>query len=583
MRYFFALIGCVAFYGFAFGQQLVWDTYYEKSGFTKTPTYDETIRYAKLLADHSDVISFQTFGVSPQGRPLVVLVVDNEGATSIEDVQDNKAIVLLQACIHAGESDGKDAGLMLLRDIVIGDLHNDILEDVTILFVPIFNVDGHERFSEFNRINQNGPDEMGWRATSQRLNLNRDYLKADTPEMQAMIRLYQQWLPDFYIDCHVTDGADYVYPLTYGLQMHGNLSVEQSNWLKNTYLLSITEKMDEVDQQIAPYMDVVEWHNPLKGVRAYYESPRYSGGYAAVNNRPALLIETHMLKDYKTRVSATYNMLLFSLKLISNEAVELKKLNVVADQSFIELKPGEEYTLTFKDDLDPSKLSYRGFEFEIEKSQLTGGNWYKYSNTPMESEIDFYSKVPDKIIELPEAYIIPVQWREIIDKLDLHNVKYEELSSDTTLEVNTYRFNDVNWNSRSFEGRVMVNYEVEPIQKQMTFPAGSKVVFLNQRAAQLAIHMLEPEAPDALVRWGFLNTIFEQKEYAESYVMERMAREMLANDPEMKEEFDTKMLSDSDFANNSWAILNWFYQKTPYWDEDINIYPIGRIFNVHNK
>ena len=172
------------------------------------------------------------------------------------------------------------------------------------------------------------------------------------------------------------------------------------------------------------------------------------------------------------------------------------------------------FSLTFKDAADPSKLSYDGYEYQIERSELTGGNWYKYSNTLMKSEIDFYSKVPDKSIILPEAYLIPVQWGEIIEKLDMHKVDYTELPNDTAIEVGTYRFKNVRWNSRSFEGRVMLNYEVEPITRTMTFPKGSKIVYLDQRSAQLAIHMLEPEAPDALVRWGVLNTIFEQKEYA---------------------------------------------------------------------
>ena len=321
-----------------------WLTHYEKSGFKETPRYEETVRYSKQLANYSNLISFQSFGESPQGRQLPLLIVDQRGESDLQRISENgKAIILIQACIHAGESDGKDAGLMLLRDMAIHNKHLGILDELSILFVPIFNVDGHENFSGYNRINQNGPEQMGWRATAQRLNLNRDYLKADAPEMQAMIKLYQTVLPDFYIDCHVTDGADYEYPLTYGLQMHGNLNSEQSIWLKDTYLPYVESYMERASQPVAPYMDFVEWHNPASGIKAYYETPRYSGGYAAINNRPALLIETHMLKDYKTRVSATNNMLLASLEVISHGKGELIKINNEADEKSAHLKENGKY------------------------------------------------------------------------------------------------------------------------------------------------------------------------------------------------------------------------------------------------
>jgi hypothetical protein len=564
--------------GNAFSQQDDGLTYYEKSGYTATPSYEETVQYAKFLANKSNLITYTTFGVSPQGRHLPLLIVNNTDNTDFASIKaENKAVVLIQACIHAGESDGKDAGLMLLRDMAIRRKYLDLLDGVTILFVPIFNVDGHERFGKYNRINQNGPEEMGWRATAQRLNLNRDYLKADAPEMLAMIELYQNCLPDFYIDCHVTDGADYVYPLTYGLQTIGNLNESQTSWLQDIYLPYVSSEMEHSGQPIAPYMDFVEWHNPKSGIKAYFETPRYSGGYAAINNRPALLIETHMLKDYKTRVTATYDMVLNSIKLISQKYQELIALNHQADVAAANLFTQADYTLTFKLRESESKFLYKGFKYSVEKSALTGGNWYRYSDQPEELEIDHYFWEPDLSIKLPTAYIIPRQWHEVIEKLRLHHVDFEEIRSDTTLEVSTYQFENVHWSTRSFEGRILLDYEVKPMTKKWRFPAGSVLVHLDQPRAQVAVHLLEPEAPDALVKWGFLNTIFEQKEYAESYVMEKMAREMLEQDPKLKEEFDAKIENDPDFTSSSWSILNWFYQRSPYWDQEINVYPIGRI------
>ncbi len=555
-----------------------WLTYYEKSEFRRTPGYDETITFSQRLANRSPLISYQSFGVSPQGRDMPLLIIDTEGEKEADKIREKgKAVILIQACIHAGESDGKDAGLMLFRDMAIHHLHEDLLKNVTVLFVPIFNVDGHEHFGPYNRINQNGPEEMGSRVTAQRYNLNRDYLKADSPEMQAMIRLYQQWLPDFYIDCHVTDGADYIYPLTYGLQLEGNLHPLQTKWLKDKYLPFVKDQMKNGGMPIAPYMNFVHWHDPKSGLRAYYETPRYSGGYAAVNNRPALLIETHMLKDYKTRVSATYHMLLNSIEIIAQDYENLIKINHQADEMIKILHEGISYVLTYKNSDKKEKFLYEGYEYTVEKSDLTGGDWYKYTDVPASSEIDYYHWEPDKVITLPSAYIVPAELMEIIEKLKLHHVDMVKLERDTIMEAGTYRFKNVRWGKQPYENHFMPNYEVIPVVEKMSFVKGSVIVPVNQRAGQLAIHMLEPEGPDSFMKWGFLNFIFEQKEYVETYVMEQMAREMLEADADLKKQFERKMETDKEFASNSYGIINWFYQHSPYWDKSVGQYPIGRI------
>ncbi len=580
LKLFPAILLMIANVHFCFPQTDNWLTHYELSGYISTPRYKQTIEYAQRLAGASDLVKYTTFGVSPQGRGLPLLIIDKQGFSDALSVRKSgKVVVLIQACIHAGESDGKDAGLMLIRDMAIHSQNLELLDSITILFVPIFNVDGHEDFNAFNRINQNGPDEMGKRVTAQRLNLNRDYIKADAPEMQAMIRLYQEWLPDFYIDCHVTDGADYIYPLTYGLDMHGNLNEGLTKWLKGIYLPYVSESMKAAGFPIAPYLDFVEWHNPLKGIRAFMGLPRYSDGYAAVNNRPALLIETHMLKGYKTRVDATYRMLLYSLECIHKNVKKLITLNAQADLLasglYLENKP---HVLSFKASGEKISIPYQGYDFEVVESDISGGEWYQYSEKPLNTFIDEYQLVPDVAVQVPDAYVIPVEWSGVIEKLQLHGAQIKTITRDTIIEVQTYKFRDISWKTRPFEGRHMMDYELDSVKMEMRFPAGSKLIPMNQRSAQVIMHLLEPQGPDALLRWGFMNSIFEQKEYAESYVMEEMAREMLRNDPSLLVEYNNKMSSDKDFASSPYTILNWFYQKSPYWDAMINIYPIGKIF-----
>lgn len=157
---------------------------------------------------------------------------------------------------------------------------------------------------------------------------------------------------------------------------------------------------------------------------------------------------------------------------------------------------------------------------------------------------------------------------------------YFRLARPETLTVTTYRFKNVKWQQRPFEGRHTLTFEQEKITQTRGFPARSVVVNMNQRAARVAAHILEPKAPDSFVRWGFFDTIFEQKEYAESYVMEKLARQMLAQDPQLRQAFEAKKRQDADFAQNPRAILNWFYRKSPYWDRRMNVYPVGKIMEA---
>ena len=199
-------------------------TYFERSNFLETPRYDSTIAYCKRLCKASPFIHYTTFGISPEGKSLPLLIADKDKLSEPDSIKKTgRTILMIQACIHAGEPDGKDAGLLLFRDLIINPEIQKILDSVSIILIPIFNVDGHERFSAYNRINQNGPKEMGWRTNSMNLNLNRDYIKAEAPETKSWLRLFNQWHPDFFVDCHTTDGADYIYPLTYALEINGNM------------------------------------------------------------------------------------------------------------------------------------------------------------------------------------------------------------------------------------------------------------------------------------------------------------------------------------------------------------------------
>lgn len=557
-------------------------TYYEKSNYLETPRYNQTKEYLESLCKTSDLCRLTKFGVSPQGRDLMLFIIDKDKNFTPESVKkSNKAILCIQSCIHPGESEGKDAGLMLMRDILIDKKYDNLIDSVTILFIPIFNVDGHERFSAFNRINQNGPKEMGWRTTGANYNLNRDFMKADAPEMQAWLKFYAEWLPDFLIDSHTTDGADYQYTVTYGIEILGNTEKNLSNWLEKNYIVKIKNELEKDNFLSFPYVMFRNWHDPKSGLVSWVSPPMLCSGYIALQNRPSILLETHSLKDYKTRVTATYSLIVNTMKLLREQKDTLHRMINYADEYVCSKEfLNADYPLSFDQTTDSVITEFKGIRYDSKPSKSLGGEVYVYSKEPETFQIPYFKDlVPSNFTKLPNYYIIPPEWTEIIKRLDYHGIKYKKLDKELELDVMSYEFDSLKWNSSPSEGRQKVtNFVMKDIQEKRFFPQGSLVVPVNQRAAKVLIHFLEPKCFDSFVHWGFFNTIFEQKEYAETYVMDKIADKML-KDENTKAEFEKWKKDNPQSVNNQRDIVNWFYKRTPYWDNHLNIYPVGKVYD----
>lgn len=583
MKFFINILICLFLFSTVQAQNDPWLTFYEQSGMKGTPRYSETIEFLQRLDRESNQLSTGSFGTTPQQRDLVYAVYDREGLTDPDVIRSKGRIILMvEACIHSGESEGKDAMLVLLRDLVIRHQHEDLFKNVSLLFIPIFNVDGHERFGKYGRINQNGPSEMGWRTTAQNLNLNRDFLKADAPEMRAWLKLYNKWQPEFFIDTHTTDGADYQYVLTYGIETCGNMDQKLTDWQKNIYLPEVTRQMDSKQMPIFPYVYFRNWHDPRSGLLSGVAGPMFSQGYTAMRNRPGLLIETHMLKAYQPRVESTKEMILATLSVLSKEYLHLQNLIKEAD-AFTASKEFrlQDFPLHFQTDMkDSSQILFKGIEYEVDKSDLTGGDWFTYDNTrPIDMYLPIFEKVhPSTLVHLPEAYIIPAEWNDIIERLTLHGITMDTIQKDVSLEVERYIFTENEWQKNPYEGRFRLSkIKYETKVATISYSAGSVIVPMDQPLAKIIAHMLEPDGNGSFLEWGFFNQIFEQKEYAESYVMEPLARKMLDTVPGLRSEYEHKIQTDSAFAKDSWQQLNWFYSKTPWWDSHYKVYPIGRI------
>jgi Zinc carboxypeptidase len=551
-----------------------WITPSEKTGLTDTPDYDETIAYLQRLTVASPLLSLQVFGRTAQGRALYAVVASKDKPFTTEGIRaGGKPLLLAQAGIHAGEIDGKDAGLMLLRDIAVGG-KAALLDHANFVFVPVFNADGHERISEWHRPNQRGPVHQGWRATAQNLNLNRDYTKADAPEMRAMLRLLDTWEPSLYIDLHVTDGMDYAYDITFGYNGYEGAaawSPQISAWLDQTFRPAIETALKAAGHIPGEYVEEVRNRDLSRGVLRTTFDARYSTGYGDLRHIPTVLVENHSLKPYRQRVLGTYVLLEAALEVLGAHAAQLR-IAVAADHSNRAPTLPANWSLAG----EITRKDFMGIEYEEYVSPASGTKEVRWLGWPrLFTQLPVYGHKAGVTLKRPKAYWVPVTKAEVIDRLRLHGVRMETLVSARTVTLEMDRLVDPKPAMDPFEGRFTLKTGVKPETRTETFPAGSVRVPTDQPMGDLAVLLLEPESVDSFLAWGFFSEILQRTEYIEGYVVAPMAERMLADDPKLKAEFEAKLAADPKFSGDPRARLEWFYDRSKFYDDRYRLYPVG--------
>ena len=544
-----------------------WVTPAEKMRLLDTPNYDETIAYLKKLCAATPLVTMQEFGRTAQGRPLYAVLAHTGVA--------GKPVVLAQAGIHSGEIDGKDAGLMLLRDIAFGG-KAALLDRVDFLFVPVFNADGHERSSEWNRPNQRGPVHQGWRTTAQNLNLNRDYVKADAPEMQAMLGLIAQWSPSLYLDLHVTDGIDYQYDITFGYDgWDGGFawSPQIAGWLEKSLRPGVEAALKSAGHIPGGLINAaVDDRDLPKGLLNYNGDPRYSNIYGDLRHIPSILIENHALKPYPQRVLGTYVFLEAALQAVGAHAAELARA-IAADRA---ARPAQVSANWSNGGGETTKADFAGIAYETYVSPASGIKEVRWLGTPkVYKDLPLLGDKPGVILTRPKAYWVPVTKHEVIARLKLHGIKMETLDAPHELRLTMYRLVGPKAATEPFESHYNLTTGVKAEPHTEVFPAGSVRVSTDQPLGDLAMLMLEPQSVDSLFAWGFFNEILQRTEYIEGYVVAPFAEKMLADDPKLKAEFEAKLAADPKFAADPTARLQWFYERSRFYDDRYLLYPVG--------
>ncbi|WP_088323218.1 M14 family metallopeptidase [Polaribacter tangerinus] len=554
-------------------------TKFEKSEGKETPEYDEIISFYEALAKKHSQISLFTFGQTDAGKPLHLAVYNREGIYNVSEITNStKNKILINNGIHPGESDGIDASMMLLRDIVENDTLQEKYKNSLIAIIPVYNVGGALNRNSFTRANQNGPKEYGFRGNGRNYDLNRDFIKQDTKNAAAFAEIFHTVSPDVFIDNHVSNGADYQYAITHLFTQHNKLGGNLGNFLETKMRPEIEKLLARKNIPITPYVNV--WGNtPEHGFSQFFDSPRYSTGYTTLFNTLGLMVETHMLKPYKIRVEQTYELMFSTFDFAENNREEIKRLRKNATQ---ELLAKKEYPISYKINRDsPTKLQFKGYEASYIQSEVTTGKRLFYNrDKPFVKETNYFNNFKEDIrIKIPKAYILQQGWHKVISRLKNNNIVFNRFKKDTTFVVDVQHITEYKTRKEAYEGHYLhYNTHVSSTKEEVTFRAGDLYIPTKQSGVRYLIETLEAAATDSFFNWNFFDTILQKKEGYSAYVFEDIAAQFLKENPEVKKELENKIATDAEFAKNARAQLDFVYKKTPYYEPAYLRLPIFKLF-----
>lgn len=558
----------------------------ERSQFVRTGRYAEVVALcAAFQKTFPKSVRCIEFGRTPENRPMLALVASHSGMLSPQAAQKaGLPVVLIQGGIHAGEIDGKDAGFLALRELLQQSGPDALLSQQVLLFVPVFNVDGHERFGAWNRPNQRGPEQMGWRTTAQNINLNRDYVKADAPEMQAMLKLVNAWDPLAYIDLHVTDGAKFEHDVSVQTEPSriGDAALQAAGKVLSANLMGALEKAGSLPRPF--YYSFVVDDDPASGFNDKPPASRFSHGYFPLRNRFGLLVEVHSWKDYPARVRITHNTIMASLQQFAQHGATWRATALEADVRASKLA-STPVPMTYKTTEKSRQIDFHGYQYQHKLSDISGTSVVQYDETkPKLMKLPLRDQVEtDLTITAPAAgYLVPpahAAWVAL--KLQQHGIVFQRMNNPLPPQaVQAFRASKVTFDAQSFEGHQRLSQLGEWKTEQRALAQGALYVPINQPKARLVMALLEPLNPDSLVAWGLFNNAYEQKEYMEAYVTEEFATKELAGNAQLAAEFKRKLDSDPAFAANPRARLEFFNMRHPSWDEQFRLYPVLRAVSV---
>ncbi len=547
----------------------------------QTLTYTEAIDcYEKLAAAYPKMLQLNAVGSTDSGHPLHVAVLSKDGVFDPEKIrQSGRRILFINNGIHPGEPEGIDATVLLLRDLLSQPERQDVLEQLVLVVIPVYNVGGCLNRNSHSRANQNGPAAYGFRGNARNYDLNRDFVKCDSRNAQTFNRIFTTWMPDVFIDNHTSNGADYPYTMTLIATQHNKLEAPLGDFLQNTMLPQLYAGMEKRGWEMIPYVDG-PGETPEKGLFGFCDYGRYSTGYAAMWNTIGFMPETHMLKPFKDRVWSTYAFMDQVIHFLHEHG---PALSTARHAAFERTRTKTDFVLDWRMDRKTrDSLRFKGYAGKYKPSEISGLPRLWYDRTePYEKTIPYYNTFePALSVAKPVAYLIPQAWESVIAQLQNNGVHLQRLGRDTTLEVEQYTIGSFKnrdaWEGHYYHG----NVQLEVKTGTQTFHQGDYVVFTDQDANRYLLETLEPNAPDSWFAWNYFDPILMQKEYFSAYVFEDLAAEFLNQNPAVRTELEEKKKTDPDFAASARDQLDWVYRHSPWYEPAHRLYPVGRLLEA---
>ncbi len=483
----------------------------ERTDFKETSLNKDVFAFIKKLEKTSEYIKVENIATSYYGNDIPMMIIANPMPESYQDLKnDDRMVIYIQANIHAGEIEGKEASLMFARDL-LKDPNSELLKKLIILITPNFNPDGNDQISDKNRTNQNGPDAVGLRHNGMQLDINRDGLKLETPELQGLIKnVFMTWDPALTVDCHTTNGSYHEEPIAFTWQVNPNGDRELINYMRDQMMPTVNKDLkSKYDVENCYYGNFMDRTKPEKGWIFYAAAPRYLTNYIGIRNRFAILNENYVYADYKTRVMGCYYLLKTIAEYAAENASEMKAQIARADKETIArgIKPAltDSFAVQYKGQPTPEKIQIKAIEAEVYRMD---NGWRRYRPTDRKRTVtvDYIADyLPTKQVKLPYAYIIDKKDKAILENLRGHGIEVKELKTDIELEVIGYKFEEIKPNERLNQGHYTNKVKGNYVKETKLFKKGSYIVKLDQRLANVAAYLLEAESEDSLLTWNYFD------------------------------------------------------------------------------
>lgn len=571
-------------------------TPYELSNFTKTATYEEAVNWYKKLHRSFPNTELLNIGNSDAGLPIYcfhilpeIILMDAPDAfpgggidygKTIPPKKNNPIKILINNNIHPGEPEGTDASMMFARDILTKQLRfeKDVYMNTDIYIILQYNVDGTINRSGTSRANQDGPIEYGFRGNAKNLDLNRDFIKMDSRNAKTLVGYMAKEKFEYFIDNHTSNGADYQYTLTY---FHTRVEKLPQYLVRNTLMVDSMLKLSLKNKgyPTSPYVNTMQ-EVPDSGLLGFYESPRFATGWAALNHTIGFTVETHMLKPFNKRVDATKAFLETFVGCVSQDKVRVNLLKSKDGFGLYNNSKNIQYTHFKLDQTKFEMYDFLGYEFGYKPSEVSGFPRLFYDRSkPKTISLKYYNHyIPTDSVEMPKAYILPYAFKEVLERLELNNIKYNTIEADTVLLCKVSYIVDYNTVKEPYEGHYLHSQvKTKDTIMKMTLRAGDKLIFVNSRNSAFLAATLEPKSPDSYFCWNFFDGILQQKEGYSAYVFEDKAAEILAANPELQKKLELKRKNDTAFAKDGGAQLDFVYKNSAYYEPSHKRYPIYRI------